>query len=72
MGLGLQPWSLTRSAPELWINPWAEHSLTEDWPFVVHSALESGEVVSEEKDPSLAALFGLPQDWPRGKPFPRE
>jgi hypothetical protein len=70
-GVGLQPWSSTRIAPELWINPWAEHPLAEDWPFAVHTALETGEVVSEEKDPALAALFDLPERWPEGKPFPR-
>lgn len=72
MGVGLQPWSLTRVAPELWVNPWAEHPLAEYWPFAVHTALETGEVVSEEKDPVLATLFDLPEHWPEGKPFPRD
>lgn len=72
MGVGLQPWSLTRTAPELWINPWAEHPLDEDWPFAIHTALETGEVVPEEKDPPLATLFDLPEPWPEGKPFPRD
>lgn len=71
MGVGLQPWSLTRTAPELWINPWAEHPLAEGWPFTVHTALESGEIVSEENDPALPMLFDLPEGWPEGKPFPR-
>ncbi len=71
MGVGLQPQALTRTAPELWVNPWAENPLAEDWPFAVHTALKSGEVVSEEKDPALAALFDLPESWPEGKPFPR-
>jgi hypothetical protein len=72
MGVGVQPWSLTRVAPELWANPWAEHLLTEDWPFTVHTALETGEVVFEEQDLSLPALFDLPSDWLEGKPFPRD
>lgn len=72
MGVGLQPWSLTRTAPELWINPWAEHRLAENWPFAFHAALENGEVVSEEKEPDLKALFELPDDWPEGEPFPRQ
>lgn len=72
MGVGLQPWSITRAAPELWINPWAEHPLAEDWPFAVHTALETGEVVYEEKDLGLAALFDLLERWPEGKPFPRD
>jgi hypothetical protein len=72
MGIGLQPWSVTRTAPELWVNPWAEHPLAEGWPFAVHTALETGEVVSEEKDPPLATLFELPEQWPEGKPFPRD
>ena len=71
MGVGLQPWSLTRIAPELWINPWAEHPLAEGWPFAVHTAHESGEVVSDEKGPDLPTLFDLPENWPEGKPFPR-
>jgi hypothetical protein len=72
MGVGLQAWSLTRIAPELWVNPWAENSLAEGWPFAVHTTLETGEVVSEEKDPALTALFDLPEGWPEGKPFPRK
>jgi hypothetical protein len=72
MGVGLQPWSVTRTAPELWVNPWAGHPLAEDWPFAVHTALETGEVVYEAKDPALAALFELPECWPEGKPFPRD
>ena len=72
MGVGLQPWSITRATPELWGNPWAEHPLAEDWPFAVHTALETGEVVYEEKDSALAALFDLPEGWPAGKPFPRD
>ena len=71
MGVGLQSWSLTRSSPELWINPWARQPLAEDWPFAIHTALESGEVVSEERDPALGALFDLPESWPEGEPFPR-
>jgi hypothetical protein len=72
MGMGLQPWSITRAAPELWANPWAEHPLAEDWPFAVHTAFETGEVVYGEKDPGLAALFDLPERWPEGKAFPRD
>lgn len=69
MGVGLQPWSLTRTAPELWANPWAEHPLVEDWSFAVHAALETGEIVSEKKDPTLAALFDLSRAGPRAGPF---
>jgi hypothetical protein len=71
MGVGLQPWSLTRIAPEVWVNPWAEHPFAEDWPFYVYTALESGKVVSKEKHPALATLFDLPEGWPEGEPFPR-
>lgn len=53
---------------ELWINPWAEHPFAEAWPFSLDTARESGEVVSEEKDPALAALFDLPEPWPEGRP----
>lgn len=72
MGIGIQPWSLTRFSPELWKNPWAEYPLVEPWPFPVHTARDSGEVVYSESDLDLGALFELPEPWPVGKPFPRD
>lgn len=52
------------------MDPWAEHPLAEDWPFAVHMALATGEVVSEENAPFLPVFFDLPEGRPEGKPFP--
>jgi hypothetical protein len=68
----VQPWSVTKIAPELWLNPWAERELGKKWPFTRSSANDSGEILREEGDPDMAGLFGLPREWPPGEPFPRD
>jgi hypothetical protein len=72
MGVGIQPWNLLGAAPELWENPWAENPVEDEWPFALHSARESGEILYGEGGSDLAEMFGLPGDWPEGRPFPRE
>jgi hypothetical protein len=68
----VQPWSVTKVAPELWLNPWAERELREEWPFTQASAKDSGEIVREERDPDMAGLFDLSGEWPPGEAFPRD
>jgi hypothetical protein len=70
--LCVQPWSVTRVAPELWLNPWAAHKLEDAWPFTLASAEDSGAIVLTEREPALAEIFDLPPEWPPGKPFPRD
>lgn len=58
--------SPARKTPEVWINPYARHTLPVDllpWPVVSGS---SASPTAPAMDP--AALFDLPRDWP-GKPF---
>jgi hypothetical protein len=68
----VQPWTVGKIAPELWLNPWAEHELEESWPFTVASAKDSGEITRTERSPAMAEIFELPSEWPPGKPFPRD
>jgi hypothetical protein len=70
--LCVQPWSVTRIEPELWLNPWADHGFDSDLPFTALSSEDSGEITSAERDPDMGAIFDLASDWPPGKPFPRE
>jgi hypothetical protein len=69
--VNLQPWTVTRTTPALWLNPWANYELSEGWPFPQASATERGEIVHGDSDPDLPGLFGLPVPWPGGVPFPR-
>jgi hypothetical protein len=70
--VNLQPWTVTRTAPELWLNSWANYELNEGWPFSQASMTERGEIVHSESEPDLAQLFDLPIPWPGDKPFPRQ
>lgn len=68
----VQPWTVGKVAPETWINPWADYEFQEPWPFTVASAKDSGEIIRTERELALVELFGLPPEWPPGKPFPRD
>jgi hypothetical protein len=70
--LCVQPWSVTKVKPELWLNPWADHGFDSDLPFTALSSEDSGQITSAERDPDMGAIFDLASDWPPGKPFPRE
>jgi hypothetical protein len=70
-GVGLAPWSVPRVSPYLWLNPWADHSFRENWPFPHATANERGDIVHSESKSKMAALFDLPPDWPGKEPFPR-
>lgn len=70
--LCVQPWSVTKVAPEIWLNPWADHEFDSDLPFTALSSDDSGEITSVERDPDMGAIFDLASDWPPGEPFPRD
>jgi hypothetical protein len=70
--VNLQPWTVTRMAPELWLNSWSNYELNEGWPFSRASMTERGEIVHSESEPDLAQIFDLPTPWPGDKPFPRQ
>lgn len=70
--LCVQPWSVTKIAPEIWLNPWAGHPFGLDLPFTSLSSTASGEITSTARDPDMAAIFDLAKGWPPGDPFPRE
>lgn len=66
----LTPWTVCSQAPKLWLNPWADHPLAEEWPFSVATATDQGAVSRDPQEPSMANLFQLPPQWPAGIPFP--
>lgn len=70
--LCVQPWSVTKIAPEIWRNPWASHPFGLNLPFTSLSSKASGEITSTERDPDMAAIFDLTKEWPPGDPFPRD
>jgi hypothetical protein len=70
--VNLQPWTVGRTKPTVWQNPWATHELRDEWPFPCSTATENGEVIHVDSDPDLESLFDLPDPWPAGVPFPRE
>lgn len=69
--IGLHPWNVPRVAPQLWLNPWADHPLNEDWPFPRVTATQIGQVRYCNTEANMHALLGLPKDWPSGERFPR-
>lgn len=72
MGVNIHPWSVTKAAPQLWSNPWANHPLQEDWPFTAATANDAGAISYREASSEPSAWLDLPEDWPGGKLFPRE
>lgn len=71
-GVGLHPANVGKTSPSLWINPWASHSLKEQWPFSEFTATEQGQVLQQDRNPNMAEIFDLPADWPGGDPFPKD
>jgi hypothetical protein len=72
--VGLHPSRAPGVTPVLWLNPWADHPLTEDWPFpeaTEATAIDDRQIVYREAAPDIHALLDLPPDWPGGEPFPR-
>jgi hypothetical protein len=67
----LHPWNAPKVAPHVWLNPWAHHALTEEWPFPHATATNRGEITYREADTDMYSLLGLPPNWPGGEPFPR-
>lgn len=59
-----QPWSVSRSAPRLWLNPWARRPLPSDLPWAAFRVDDGGALRSDEASVSPAELFVLPDDWP--------
>lgn len=72
VGVGLHEANVNKRAPSLWLNPWANHPLEEDWPLSKFTATDRGEIVELGGVPDAGALFGLPPDWPGDRPFPRD
>lgn len=69
--VNLLPWNVTRVSPDLWLNPWANHPLDQAWPFPEAAVTDDGRIVYRE-EAQVLGHFGLPADWPGGRPFPRD
>jgi len=74
----LQPWSVARRAPTLWLHPWPAHALPPDLPWRrVDLRAEQPKVLEGTFDPAVALelpdaeLFDDPSEWP-GTPFVRD
>lgn len=67
----LHPWTCTKAAPTLWFNPWADHELSDELPFPIATATDRGRVTHTIRELDMAAVLGLPRDWPGGVPFPK-
>lgn len=65
----LHPANAPAVTPQLWLNPWANHPVEEDWPFPVGTASETGNVIGPEGEVDMHMLLGLPNPWPPGDPF---
>jgi hypothetical protein len=69
--IGLHPWNAPSVVPQIWLNPWANHPLKEEWPFPEATATDSGVISYREAEPNMYSLLSLPARWPGGEPFPR-
>jgi hypothetical protein len=67
----LAPYTVTRSAPTLWTNPWAAKPLEAELPWrTVSGDLEANSLVTTEATREPHEILGLPSDWPGpGRPF---
>ncbi len=66
-----QPWSVTRVAPRLWLNPWAQFPLDValPWPRRIVDSI-SHQLVNVEGELPPHELLRLPSEWPGpGDPF---
>lgn len=60
----LHPWTVTSTAPRLWLNLWAQRRLDADWPFTTWRCSTRGEIEVDEREIDMAALLGVPPGWP--------
>jgi hypothetical protein len=63
-GTSLMPWTVAKTWPRLWPNPWATRSLSASLPLPTATADDRGAVTYEDRDDFPAGIFGLPDDWP--------
>ena len=69
LGPGVLPWTIAKTAPTLWLNPFAAHSLPTNWlPVPYVDVDEEGRPRTVHPPTPTAALFGLPEDWPGPEP----
>ncbi len=69
-GTHVLPWTVAKTWPRLWPNPWATHPLGTGLPFPTGVADEQGAVTYHDREGLPAEIFGLPDDWPGPeKPF---
>jgi hypothetical protein len=63
-GQRLNHWTVASAFPTLWLNPWANHELSETEPFSVITVAEDPEPIVEIPGQGSASMFGLPFSWP--------
>lgn len=67
----LDPWSVCRAAPELWINPWPRFPLLTPLPFrTIGVNMTTGKLDETAATMDPWEIFGLSEEWPPGEPFP--
>jgi len=69
VGPGVLPWTIAKTAPMLWLNPFAAHALPTSWlPVPYVHVDEDGRPRIVHPPTAPAALFRLPEDWPGPEP----
>jgi hypothetical protein len=64
-GTKIEPWRVATHQPTLWLNPWAEMSITGDFGWETrHLDLDSSRLGKTVATIDAATLFGLPKDFP--------
>lgn len=63
-GTALFPWSITKSLPRLWKNPYACHPLQTDLALPGAAVSDRGEITYQESEVPAHVVLALPADWP--------
>ena len=64
----VQPWTVLRHSPRLWLNPSAEHPLPSDFGLPLGRLGDGRNPQTIDRPLDLANLLGLPSDWPGPEP----
>jgi hypothetical protein len=63
----LKPWTVDKTLPELWLNPWAPTPVTAALPFATHTADNNGSIISMPATSAPQNLLNLAPEWSRSE-----
>ena len=64
VGAAINPWSITKRWPRLWLNPWANRPIEADRIPFPQARVDDERLVHIEEKGAADEILGLPRDWP--------